>query len=297
MSVTANQSPWQVEVNDLLRGMAGAFLFGTPFLYTSEVWWKGNFATPSQMFFALALTYTGLILLNWAAGFRDLRPGTRTRILTDSAESLAIGLLAATLGLVLLNIITFDSGLNAIVGRIVLEGIPFGLGVGLANTYLKGGGGEVESDGKDDRKKKEQQDEDSRKGMWSDVAATVLGATLGAMIVSAPLAPTNEVSALAGRQSYLRLLVIMSVSLLLSYFIVFVAHFIARRARLREEGLLQRPISETIFAYLISLVMAAVMLWLFNVLEFGDSLDKWVSFCIVLGFPAAIGGATGRLVL
>jgi len=296
MSVTANQSPWQVEVNDLLRGMAGAFLFGTPFLYTSEVWWKGNFATPSQMFFALALTYTGLILLNWAAGFRDLRPGTRTRILTDSAESLAIGLLAATLGLVLLNIITFDSGLNAIVGRIVLEGIPFGLGVGLANTYLKGGG-EEESDGKGDRKKKEQQDEDLPKDMWSDVAATVLGATLGAMIVSAPLAPTNEVSALAGRQSYLRLLVIMSVSLLLSYFIVFVAHFIARRARLREEGLLQRPISETIFAYLISLVMAAVMLWLFNVLEFGDSLDKWVSFCIVLGFPAAIGGATGRLVL
>ncbi len=296
MSVTANQSPWQVEVNDLLRGMAGAFLFGTPFLYTSEVWWKGNFATPSQMFFALALTYTGLILLNWAAGFRDLRPGTRTRILTDSAESLAIGLLAATLGLVLLNIITFDSGLNAIVGRIVLEGIPFGLGVGLANTYLKGGG-EEESDGKGDRKKKEQQDEDLPKDMWSDVAATVLGATLGAMIVSAPLAPTNEVSALAGWQSYLRLLVIMSVSLLLSYFIVFVAHFIARRARLREEGLLQRPISETIFAYLISLVMAAVMLWLFNVLEFGDSLDKWVSFCIVLGFPAAIGGATGRLVL
>jgi uncharacterized membrane protein len=56
----------------------------------------------------------------------------RTRILIDSAESLAIGLLAATLGLVLLDIINFDAGLNAIVGRIVFEGIPFGLGVGLA---------------------------------------------------------------------------------------------------------------------------------------------------------------------
>lgn len=297
MSRAANQSAWQVEVGDLLRGVAGAFLFGTPFLYTSEVWWKGNFTTPPQMLLALTLTYTGLLLLNWAAGFRELRPGTRTRILTDSAQSLAIGLLAATLGLTLLNIITFDSGLNAITGRIVLEGIPFGLGVGLANTYLKGGGDQEAADGKDNEKNTERQDEDMTKDVWSDVAATVLGATLGALIISAPLAPTNEVSALAGRQSYMRLLIIMFVSLLLSYFIVFVAHFIARRARDREEGLLQRPISETIFAYLISLAMAAVMLWLFNVVDFGDSIDKWVSFCIVLGFPAAIGGATGRLVL
>lgn len=296
MPEKANQSSWQIELNDFLRGLAGAFLFGTPFLYTSEVWWKGNFATPPRMLLALGLTYMGLLLLNWAAGFRDLRPGTKSRIFTDSAVSLAIGLLAATIGLVLMNIVTFDSRLNAIVGRIVLEGVPFGLGVGLANTYLKGGGN-GKGNGEADEQNAKQQNEESRKDMWSDVAATVLGATLGAMIVAAPLAPTNEVSALAGRQSYPRLLVIIFVSLLLSYFIVFVAHFISRQKRLREESILQRPVSETVFAYLISLLIAGVMLWLFNVVGFDDSLDKWTRFIVVLGFPAAIGGATGRLVL
>lgn len=292
------QSPWQTELNDLLRGMAGAFLFGTPFLYTKEVWWKGNFATPPQMMFALGLTYSGLVLINWAAGFRNQRRGNWTRLLTDSVQALAIGLLAATLGLVLLNIINFDSGLNAIVGRIVLEGIPFGLGVGLANTYLKGNGGENKQDEADPNgSRKTRKKHHSQKGVLADAGVTAVGAALGAMISAGPLAPTDEIAALAGRQSYIRLLAIIAISLLLSYAIVFVAQFVSQKKRLEQTGILQRPVSETVFAYLISLLMAMIMLWLFNVLRFDDPLDKWVTFTIVLGFPAAIGGATARLVV
>lgn len=293
------QSPWQAELNDLLRGVAGAFLFGTPFLYTKEVWWKGNFATPPQMMFALGLTYSGLVLINWVAGFRNQQSGNWARLLTDSAQALAIGLLAATLGLVLLNIISFDSGLNAIIGRIVLEGIPFGLGVGLANTYLKGNGGGSEEDEADTNggRKTRKKQHHSQKGVLADAAATVVGAALGAIISAGPLAPTDEISAIAGRQSYPRLLAIIAASLLLSYVIVFVAQFVSQKSRLGQTGILQRPVSETVFAYLVSLLMAMVMLWLFNVLRFDDPWDKWVSFIIVLGFPATIGGATARLVV
>lgn len=298
MPKKVDQSPWQAELNDLLRGLAGAFLFGTPFLYTKEVWWKGNFATPPQMMFALGLTYSGLVLINWAAGFRNQHSGNWTRLLTDSAQALAIGLLAATLGLILLNVISFDSGLNAIIGRIVLEGIPFGFGVGLANTYLKGdGGGNKEDEANPNGDRKTQKKQHSQKGALADAAVTTVGAALGAMISAGPLAPTDEIFAIASRQSYPRLLVIVAVSLLLSYVIVFVAQFVSQKSRLEQTGILQRPVSETVFAYLISLLMAMVMLWLFNVLRFDDSWDKWVSFIIVLGFPAAIGGATARLVI
>lgn len=299
MPKKVQQSPWRTELNELLRGVAGAFLFGTPFLYTKEVWWKGNFATPPQMMFALGLTYSGLVLINWAAGFRNQRRGNWTGLLTDSAQALAIGLLAATLGLVLLNIISFDSGLNAIIGRIVLEGIPFGLGVGLANTYLKGNKGENQEDEADPNgsRKTWKKHQHSQKGVLADAAVTTVGAALGAMISAGPLAPTDEIAVIAGRQSYLRLLAIIVVSLLLSYAIVFVAQFVSQKKRLEQTGILQRPVSETVFAYLISLLMAMVMLWLFNVLRFDDPLDKWVTFTIVLGFPAAIGGATARLVV
>ncbi|GAB4465846.1 MAG: hypothetical protein OHK0037_21040 [Elainellaceae cyanobacterium] len=32
-----NAKMWQIELDDLMRGIAGGFLFGAPFLYTMEV--------------------------------------------------------------------------------------------------------------------------------------------------------------------------------------------------------------------------------------------------------------------
>jgi hypothetical protein len=46
MSNNERRSPWQVELDDLLRRASGAFLFGAPFLNTMEVWCKGNFTSP-----------------------------------------------------------------------------------------------------------------------------------------------------------------------------------------------------------------------------------------------------------
>lgn len=38
-----------------------------------------------------------------------------------------------------------------------------------------------------------------------------------------------------------------------------------------------------------------LMLWLFQVIRVGDPINQWVSYVIVLGLPASIGGAAGRL--
>lgn len=163
-------------------------------------------------------------------------------MLSDGAEALATGLLTATLGLVLLNIISFDSGLNVIIGRIVLEGIPFDLGVGFANTYLKSDEGKSKEDKADtnDSKKSWKKQDDSQKSRVSDAPLTAVGAALGAMISAGPLAATDEIAALASRQSYPRLLAIIAASLLLSYIIVFLAQFISQKSRLQQTGILQR---------------------------------------------------------
>src|SRR3546814_8297452 len=91
-------------------------------------------------------------------------------------------------------------------------------------------------------------------------------------------------------------LVVVAVSLVTSYAIVFVAGFSRQDRRHSQQGIFQRPGAETIVTYLAALVVAALLLWVFQrgVHPPADLLSR----VIVLGFPAAIGGAvniTSRL--
>jgi putative integral membrane protein (TIGR02587 family) len=297
MSAADRQSPWQNELHDLLRGVAGAFLFGAPFLYTMEMWWKGNFTTPPRMLVALGLTYVSLIGLNRAAGFRVKEKSTTwIRTLADSAEALAIGLTAAALSLVLIGVIGPRDGLDAIMGRIVMEGMPFGIGVGIANNFLQLNEGN-DSNGGDAKKpsdrQKRQRNDHSWHGTLADAGVTALGAT----IIASSISPTDEIPMIASGLTLPWLLAVIAASLLLSYIIVFEANFGSQKSRVEQPGIFQTPISETMISYLISLAMSFMMLWLFQLLRVEDPLAQWVSYTIVLGLPATIGGAAGRLAL
>ena len=297
MSAADRQSPWQNELDDLLRGVAGAFLFGAPFLYTMEVWWKGNFTTPPRMLFALGLTYISLIALNQAAGFRaEEKSTTWIRTLADSAEGLAIGLTTAALSLVLIGVIGHGDGLDAIMGRIVMEGMPFSIGVGIANNFLQLGE-ENNSKGDDAKaggdRRKHQWHDHSWYGTLADAGVTALGAT----IIASSISPTDEIPMIASVLTIPWLLAIVAASLVISYVIVFEANFGSQQSRVAQPGIFQTPISETAVSYLISLAMSLMMLWLFQLLRAEDPLAQWVSYTVVLGLPATIGGAAGRLAL
>lgn len=281
-------SPWRAELDDLLRGVAGAYLFGSPFLYTMEVWWKGNSASPLRMILTLALTYLALLTLNRAFGFRRQQPNNWRRSIADSAESLALGLFTAAISLALLGIINPADGIKPVMGRIIMEAMPFSIGVGLANSFMKKAD-ENDSDSEGD----ESVTEDL---MWKNDSwrATVvdLGATmLGAMIIASSIAPTDEIQAIAANLSPPMLLMLIAVSILLSYVIVFIADFGAQEMRVNQRGIFQTPLSETLISYLASLMISLSMLWLFQLLDEADPLNKWVSYTLVLGFPATIGGA------
>jgi putative integral membrane protein (TIGR02587 family) len=295
MSRVEGQSTWQTEFDNFLRGVAGAFLFGAPFLYTLEVWWQGNLVSPGHLLMLLAVTYVGLVGIIRAAGFRagieQTPPWLQT--LTDSAEAMAIGLLTAALSLFLLRLITFEMGLAAIIGRIVIEGVPFSLGVGLANYFL------LESNDEDNSSAQTKAEADtsssSQGNLWQDTFIDIGATALGAIVISFSIAPTDEVPLIAIGLSFPRLLSLIFVSLALSYVIVFEANFRSQAARRGHQGLFQTPLSETIVSYLVSLLTAMGMLWLFQLLGTDDPLSQWVSYVLVLGLPATIGGAAGRL--
>lgn len=272
---------WKTELTDLVRGASGGFLLGIPLLYTMEVWWIGSYISPLRMLFALVLTFLIVLLLNQASGFRHGNNIKTINAVKDTIEALAIGLVCSGATLVLLREIRFDAPLIEVLGKLIYESVPFTFGVALANQFL----------GKDQSRSGD--DSSARQGnaTLSDISATLIGA----LVIAFNIAPTDEIPMLASAATGGWLLAMIAASLLVSYCIVFAAGFTNQSQRYQHKGLFQRPWGETIAAYLVSLFAAMLMLVFFQKLHFDDPWQVWLRYTVLLGLPAAVGGAAGRL--
>ncbi|MDY7002419.1 MAG: TIGR02587 family membrane protein [Cyanobacteriota bacterium] len=300
MSRQTNQSSdknyWVKEVNDLVRGASGGFLFGIPLLYTMEVWAIGSYVTPPLMLSILGVTYVVVFLFNSVEGFRIEKCDTIADVALESIEAMAIGLVCVTILLILLQRITWETPLNEGLGKVIFESVPFALGVSIARSLLsdektKNTHSKQKNRGNSHKNHNNRENISNYDETLSDVSATFVGA----IIIGFSLAPTDEVTILAVTASPPWLLAIMLVSLLISYCIVFAAGFTKQNKRQQQRGLFQTPGSETIFSYLISLLVSVLMLWFFQKLNFSDPWFLWLRLTMLLGLPATIGGAAGRL--
>lgn len=275
------KNQWSNELSDIIRGASGGFLFGIPLLYTMEVWWIGSSTKPAQMSIAIATTFIAVFLLIRTEGFRKTKDIRWGEAAINTVEAIAIGIVCAAVILFLLREITPDTPLQEALGKIIFEGLPFALGVALASGFLSG-----------DR----YQSSDSDSEPMINPTLADIGATLiGAMIIAFNIAPTDEIPMLAAAISPPWQLAIIAASLLISYGIVFVAGFTYQAKRHQQRGFFQRPLSETVMAYLVSLVASAFMLFFFHKLSFDDPWSVWLGYTLVLGLPATVGGAAGRL--
>lgn len=292
--MTASPSAVRREVDDLVRAACGGMLFGIPLLFTMEVWWVGSTSRPALLLPVLATTFGLLFLLNRTSGFRTTRDVRLADSLKDSVEGIAVALLCVLGVLVLLREIDGATPVVEALGKVVYEGMPFAIGVGMAGHFLRG-------DRTDDGDAGDAAATDAG-GPTGDAAinATLVdvGATLlGAVFIAFNIAPTDEVPMLSAAMSPAWVCAVIAVSLVVSYGIVFAAGFGSQEDRRRSTGIIQHPITETVFCYLLALVAAAFMLWFFQRWEPGDPFDMVLHQTIVLGLPATVGGAAGRLVV
>ncbi|MGH7999681.1 MAG: TIGR02587 family membrane protein [Brasilonema sp.] len=289
----SRKNVWANEINDIIRGACGGFLFGIPLLYTMEVWWIGSVVKPSMMMLAIALMFLVVFLLNRTEGFRrSKRNSPPYGAVTDTVEAMAIGLVCSALMLLLLQELTPETSVKEILGKIVFESVPFTLGVALASQFL----GDTRGDNGEGRtghpvSDKSQRKPDELHATFADIGATLIGAT----VIAFNIAPTDEIPMLAAAVTPPWLLAVIATSIIISYGIVFEAGFSDQQKRRQQQGIFQRPISETIMAYLVSLLAAAFMLWFFQKLTFSDPWTIWLEYTLLLGLPATIGGAAGRL--
>jgi putative integral membrane protein (TIGR02587 family) len=278
---------WKTELKDIVRGASGGFLFGIPLLYTMEVWWIGSFIGPFRLLIALVFTFLVVFFLNQTCGFRRKHQVSPIDAAMDTVEAMAIGLVCSGLILILIQEITIQTPIHESLGKLIYEGVPFTLGVALANQFL---GSDAEG------REGVQEDPFPRQERFNATLADISATLIGATVIAFNIAPTDEIPMLAAAVTGLPLLAVMIVSLVVTYCIVFAAGFTNQNQRqLQHRGIFQRPISETIASYLVSLIASAFMLFFFNKVEFADPWQIWLSYTILLGLPAAIGGAAGRL--
>ncbi|AFZ04143.1 TIGR02587 family membrane protein [Calothrix sp. PCC 6303] len=286
---------WLREINDLIRGACGGFLFGIPLLYTMEVWWIGSQAKPYKLLITIALTFIAVYLINRTEGFRKYSRSNRPyEAAINTVEAMAIGILCSAFMMVLLQEVTFDNFFKESIGKVIFEGMSFTFGVALANQFL--GNSEDSFDARNDtenNKKSHSTSSDHLYATLSDIGTTLIGAT----VIASNIAPTDEVTMLAASVSPKSLLLIVLTSLVITYSIVFQAGFSNQQKRRQQQGLFQRPSSETIMAYLISLLASAFMLWFFQKIAISDPWTMWLEQTLLLGLPASIGGAAGRLAI
>lgn len=286
---------WSNQLNDMIRGASGGFLFGIPLLYTMEVWWIGSQTSPPLMLVILAITFVVVLLLNHTEGFRKIQSKQFFDTVMDSFEALAIGIVSATCILFVLGEITQETPLNEALGKLILESVPFSLGAALAGAFLSGD--RWSSSNNQDSDQQGNRNNQGNKSNFNATLADIGGTLMGAMIIAFNIAPTDEIPMLNAAIAPPRLLAIIAVSLVISYGIVFQAGFTTQKQRRQQKGIFQRPISETVMSYLVSLVASAFMLFFFHRLSLDDPWTLWLSQTLILGLPATIGGAAGRLAI
>lgn len=283
---------WTAELRAILRGAAGSFLFGIPLLYTVEVWAIGSSTNSLRLLAVQLATFVVVLLLTQIEGFRRSLSINPLETVLESIEALGIGIVCAAIALLLLRRITLGTPLSEALGKLIFEGVPFSLGVTLARSTLEG------------RRSSERRILEADSLLPS--AINTVGATfaqsladvdatlIGAVVIAFSIAPTEEIAILASDLPPLWLLLVMASSLVISYIIVFASGFTDRRARARR-GLLLSPVTETLAAYVIVLLASTLMLVFFQQLSSNDPWQEWLSNVIVLGLPASVGGAAGRI--
>ena len=273
---------WYEELRGLVRAFSGAFLFGIPLLYTMEMWWLGDVAGPGHLLLVLGIALVANFALVSAAGFKEEK-SLFSRI-EQTVDAVAVGAVGSAIVLLTLNQLNLDQPPLAMLAKVVIQALPLSIGASLANIVFTG-----------NQSREGDDEEGSRMPTWWHALFNDVGATaIGAAFIAANVAPTEEIPMLAARLEYWHLLALIALTLLTGYIIVFASGFDPAAKRDREH-LFQHPATETTLSYLVALAVAFGVLLLTKQIGADHPPAFVLTQTLVLGFPAMVGGAAGRI--
>ena len=285
------------ELKDLFRAIAGGSIVGMPLLYTMEMWFHGATLSPWHQLAVLGAVLVVNFGFCLVSGFRhDSGIG---EAVAEAITSMGIALVYSALILWLIGTIAPQTSLAESVGKVLLEAAAVSLGVSFAEVHFRGksrtgeDGDEGAAQSKEDDKpppSPAQLEHMQLRADLVDVSATIVGSTLFALNI----APTEEVLLIASRLAPFQLLALLAFTVALCYVILYASGFECQPVYVR--GAFQSAWAETAMTVAVSLLAALALMWLLGereILSHGASLAAGV---VVLGLPATVGGAAGRLI-
>lgn len=261
----------------LSRAFGGALLFSFPLPMTMEMWSLGMAVERWRLLVFLLLTIPMLIGLSYFAGF-EATFRLKDEVL-DALAAFGVGFLLSAGLLAIFGVLRLhEIGTQSAVGKVALCAVPAAVGALLAGKQLgEHGPGEREK---------------AQAGPLGELFLMAVGAAFLAFNV----APTEEMILIAYQMGSVGTLLLMVISIALLHLFVYQLGF-PGEARRREAGGFGRTfVAFTAPGYGVALLMSLYLLWTFGRTD-GIALHEIATMTIVLGFPAAIGAATARLVV
>ena len=282
--------PARQSLQEYARGVVGGLLFSLPLIYTMEVWWAGFIAQPSHLLLYFGAGFLLLFGYNRYAGLHA--DASWWEVAFEAVEEMGLGLLVAAGTLWLLGRLNAGMPSEEILGKVVVEGVMAAIGVSVGAAQLGNAGGKGNG-GSDQGMKREENGQEKPPGL----AAQLVLATCGAVLLSSNVAPTEEILMIAVETSPWKILGLALLSLTLGGVILFQSDFRgARRATPEHHRGAFTFASRTVSSYAVALVTSAFILWFFGRFD-GMSVGTCVAQTVVLGVVGALGAAAGRLLL
>ncbi|HEU5089557.1 MAG TPA: TIGR02587 family membrane protein [Roseiflexaceae bacterium] len=269
--------PIRASLGEYGRGIAGGLIFSMPLLYTMELWQTGHRIEPERLIAAMIATFVVLLGYNRYAGLRE--DASLAEVVIDSFEELGLGVVLSAVMLWMMGLFGNDQPLEMQIERLVVEALVTAIGVSVGTAQLNAS---EEDSGINE-------DKDDEPSLGSNITLGVCGS----LLLATSIAPTDEVPIIATSSSAPKLIGMLLLACFLAGTILL---YSLQRGEQQDRATPLELAMATALTVTVALAVSAMLLWFFNRFD-GRSLYHCVALTIVLGVPASLGAAAGRLLL
>lgn len=261
----------------LARAFGGAIIFTLPMMMTMEMWWLGFYISNLRLALLLALNIPLLIALSYYVGFEDTFQLKQDAL--DGFVAYAVGFIAAIPILYIFSVIEWGMSAQEIIGKVSLQAIPGSLGAILAQSQLGG----------------QKKDKNTEKRNISYGGKLFIMA-VGSLFLAFNLAPTGEMVVIAYKMSEWHMIILALGSMVIMHAFVYAVEFHGQASIPEGVSFWSVFLRYTVVGYAIALSISLYALWTFGRTD-GESFNQILNVVFVLGFPAAVGAASARLII
>lgn len=270
----ALNAKYEEEWRGVGRAVGGAVVFNLPLMMTMEMWWLAYYVPPERLTALLLLSLPLFFGVSRVIGFKEERNAADN--LVDVLVAYVFGFAISAITLLLFNTLRFDTPGDVALNAITLQAIPATLGALLGRS-------EIGSGNHDPAREKQPADE-------------IVVLAVGALFLGLTVAPTEEIVLLARQMTHWHSLGLFIATLVVMLIFAIACSYIDRSKHTNVLQLINSYARFCGIAYLVSLVVSLLLLWVFGQFE-TMKVEELLAILVALVFPSGVGAAAAKIII